>query len=81
MADKNLRLQLKLTPEEYLKDRVMYKIGTYTSLGDRHRWLYYLTSFVSIVCAAIVPVLIKSGQSYIAYATVLSLARIIREEI
>ncbi|MCM3905692.1 MAG: DUF4231 domain-containing protein [Pyrinomonadaceae bacterium] len=72
MADKNLRLQLKLNPEEYMKDRVSFKIKVYTSLGDRHRWLYYSTSIISIVCAATVPVLIKS-TGYLVHATVLSL--------
>lgn len=71
MAEKNLRLQLKLTPEEYLKDRVVYKINLYGKLGDRHRWFYYVSSFIAIVCAALVPVLIKT--QYELYAIILSL--------
>jgi hypothetical protein len=71
MVEKNLRLQLELTPEEYLKDRVIYKISLYGRLSKRHRWFYYISSLISIVCAALVPVLIS--QKFEVYAMILSL--------
>lgn len=59
MVETNLKNQLKLTPEEYMEDRVIYKINLYGKLGDRHRRFYYISSFISILCAALVPVLIQ----------------------
>jgi hypothetical protein len=71
MPEKNLRLQLKLNPEEYLKDRVIFKINLYLRLSRRQRWLYFISSTISIICAALVPVLIS--QKLELYATILSL--------
>lgn len=72
MTEKKTKNQLRLTPEEYMEDRVTYKIVLYGKLGDRHRWFYYISSLISIVCAALVPVLIKS-EGYDLYAIILSL--------
>lgn len=72
MNRRKINNQLKLTPEEYMEDRVGYKINLYVKLSDRHRWLYYISSLTSIVCAATVPVLIQS-EGYKVHAIVLSL--------
>lgn len=64
---------LEILPEDYMRERVHFKMKVYTKLGDRHRWLYYITSFASIVCAAVVPVLISLGKDFQFHATVLSL--------
>ena len=72
MAERKINKELKLTPEEYMEDRVVYKINLYGKLGDRHRWLYYSSSLISIFCAATVPVLIQS-EGYKVHAIVLSL--------
>lgn len=63
----------ELELKEYMRERVHFKMKVYTKLGNRHRWLYYITSFASIVCAAIVPVLISLGKDFQFHATVLSL--------
>ena len=60
----NLSELTEMTPDQYMKDRVIYKITLYGILGKRHRWLYYLTSFASIVCAALVPVLIQNPRQF-----------------
>ena len=64
---------LEISPEDYMRERVSYKMKAYGKLGKRHRWLYYITSFASIACAAIVPVLISLGTEYQRSATILSL--------
>lgn len=68
-----LRDQLKISQEEYMSSRVHFKMKNYDKLGNRHRWFYYISSFVSIVCAATVPVLIAAGERYKLEATILSL--------
>lgn len=66
--------ELKITRNQYMKERVHYKMKVYGKLGNRHRWLYYITSFTSIVCAAVVPVLIAQKDDKFKFeATVLSL--------
>ncbi|HQU84192.1 MAG TPA: DUF4231 domain-containing protein [Pyrinomonadaceae bacterium] len=66
--------ELKLTSKQYMRERVHYKMKVYGKLSKRHRWLYYISSFTSIVCAAVVPVLIvQTGDCYKFAATVLSL--------
>lgn len=64
---------LEISPEEYMKTRVHFKMDIYGKLSMKHRWFYYITSFASIVCAAIVPVLISLGNDYQLSATILSL--------
>lgn len=63
MAEKNLSALTDMTPDQYMKDRIIYKIAVYGKLGKRHRWLYYITSFAAIVCAALVPVLIQNPDN------------------
>lgn len=48
-----------LTPGEYLKDRVDFKIEAYRKKGMRYRWGYLGTASVSAIAAATVPVLIN----------------------
>lgn len=71
MSEKNLSELTEMTPDQYMKDRVIYKITLYGILGKRHRWLYYLTSFASIVCAALVPVLIQNPRNSTQMAAVI----------
>lgn len=71
MPESHIKKELKLTPEEYMEDRVIYKLDLYGKLGNRHRRFYYISSLVSIICAALVPVLIQSNQQ--TTAIVLSL--------
>lgn len=63
---------LSITPEEYMQDRVVYKINTYTKLSRQHKLRYELTSIIAIVCAASVPALINYGWNN-ALPTALSL--------
>ena len=73
LPKENLRDALEISPEDYMKSRVNYKMEIYGTLSNRHRWFYYIASFTSIVCAAIVPVLISLGTGYQLPATILSL--------
>lgn len=64
---------LEISPEDYMRERVHYKMTRYGKISRKHRWFYYITSFASIVCAAIVPVLISLGNDFQLPATILSL--------
>lgn len=65
---------LEIEHKDYMRERVHFKMKIYGKLGNRHRWLYYITSFTAIVCAAIVPVLISQNDDKFKFpATILSL--------
>lgn len=70
--DTHIKPDITISPDEYMQDRVIYKINLYDRLGDEQKWLYWGTSLVSIVLAASVPVLINLGVDVII-PTVLSL--------
>lgn len=48
-----------LTPDEYMKLRVEYKINAYSKKGDRYRWSYTVIAATTAIGAATVPVLIN----------------------
>lgn len=77
-ADKgdHLQLELQISEEDYMKNRVVFKIKIYDKLSKRHRNRYYLFSVLSIIFAATVPVLINLDLGTVALivATFLSLA-------
>jgi hypothetical protein len=68
----HIKPHLSLTPEEYMEDRVVYKIKVYDRLSQQHRCRYQVTSLVSIVLAASVPVFINLDFSRLV-PTLLSL--------
>ncbi|MCG3156426.1 MAG: hypothetical protein DKINENOH_03050 [bacterium] len=68
----HIKPQLSITPEEYMMDRLVYKIHVYDRLSKRHELLYKATSLVGIILAASVPVLINLQVNSIV-PTVLSL--------
>jgi hypothetical protein len=68
----HIKPTLSVTPDEYMKDRVVYKINQYTKLSGQQKLLYQLTSIIGIVCAASVPVLINLSVN-VALPTILSL--------
>lgn len=70
--DSHIKEQLSITPEEYMKDRVVYKIKVYDRLSKQQERLYQTTSLVGIILAASVPVLINLQVNSIV-PTVLSL--------
>lgn len=55
-----------------MKERVAFKTKRYGKKADRYKLAFWISTSVSMVCAAIVPVLIKWGGMEI-WATVLSL--------
>lgn len=58
--------------DSYFTDRLNYKINVYTGLGDKYKWIFWIMASSSMICAAIVPVLInKEGFEFLA--TILSL--------
>ena len=57
--------------QEYFEHRLEYKINVYTKLGMRFKWIFWITNLISMICAAIVPVLIN--QNCNCLATILSL--------
>jgi len=73
-SKQNLHIKSTLTvsPEDYMVDRVIYKIELYTKLSHQMKFRYQLTSIVGIVCAAIVPALINLSVNRVA-PTILSL--------
>jgi len=73
-SKQNLHIKRTLTvsPEDYMVDRVIYKIELYTKLSHQMKFRYQLTSIVGIVCAAIVPALINFSVNRVA-PTILSL--------
>jgi hypothetical protein len=56
----------------YINDRLGYKINVYDKLGDSYKWIFWLTTSISLICAALVPVLINQ-DGYKVWATGLSL--------
>jgi hypothetical protein len=72
VSSPHIKPMLSITPEEYMQDRVVYKINTYTKLSRQHKLRYELTSIIAIVCAASVPALINYGWNN-ALPTALSL--------
>lgn len=44
---------------DYITDRLQYKMNVYEILAKRNRNIYWITSCLSMLCAAIVPVLIN----------------------
>ena len=71
--ESHIKPKLKITPEEYMKDRVVYKINIYDELSKQQKRLYQATSLVGIVLAASVPVIINLDKFDQRVPTVLSL--------
>ena len=71
--ESHIKPKLKITPEEYMKDRVVYKINVYDELSKQQKRLYQVTSLVGIVLAASVPVIINLDKFDQRVPTVLSL--------
>jgi len=69
----HIKPTVSITPDEYMKDRVVYKINLYDKLSKRQKFWYQLTSVSGVVGAASVPVLINLGVNT-ALPTFLSLA-------
>ena len=68
----HIKPQLSISPEEYMKDRVVYKINRYTEKSEQNKFWYQLTSVIAIICSASVPILINLGVAAIV-PTILSL--------
>ncbi len=62
-----------LTPSEYLKERVDYKIAAYTKKGQRYRFGYIAMASSAAIAAATVPVLINRQGVSSTVPTLLSL--------
>lgn len=69
----HIKSKLQITPQEYMQDRVIYKMDVYGKLGRKQKRLYQVTSFLGIVISASVPVLINLNVILIV-PTLLSLA-------
>jgi uncharacterized membrane protein len=70
--DSHIKPQLSISPEEYMRDRVIYKINLYVKLSERQKLWYQWTSVIGIIFAASVPVLINLGI-HVIVPTILSL--------
>ena len=70
--DSHIKSTLSLSPEEYMNDRVVYKINNYVKKSERQKLFYHVTSVLAIVFAASVPVLINLGVNLVL-PTILSL--------
>jgi|GEM_PF-2236500 hypothetical protein len=58
--------------QRYFVDRLGYKINVYDKLGDKYKWIFWSMTSISMICAAIVPVLINQKGCEV-WATGLSL--------
>ncbi len=67
----HIKPDLRIEPNQYMQDRVIYKLKEYVRASNRHKWWYRATSAVAIVFAAAVPILINTSVPEI-YPTVLS---------
>jgi len=66
---------LTISPEEYMTDRVIYKMAIYDRLGHRQKRFYHWISAIGIICSATVPAVINLdwGSDGTLLATILSL--------
>lgn len=65
--------KLERTDEEYILDRVQYKINQYTNKARRYRLLYWVMAGGTAIISAIVPALLNIDHPYIkAWAAGLS---------
>ena len=72
IQDSHIKSTLSISPDEYMNDRVVYKINKYVEKSERQKIYYQVTSIVAIVFAASVPVLINLGVNLVL-PTILSL--------
>lgn len=70
--ESHIKEKQSISPDDYMKDRVILKMNRYISKSEQYRLLYHLTSVVTIICSASVPVLINLGV-HILVPTILSL--------
>lgn len=54
-----IETKLSRRPEDYLKDRVEFKINAYSKRGDRNKYAYWAMASTAAVGSALVPVLIN----------------------
>lgn len=57
--ESHIKQDLTISPDDYMRDRVIYKMNVYERLGKHHRVYYLGISLVAIILAAAVPVLIN----------------------
>lgn len=57
----HIKPDLSISREEYMKDRVVYKINLYDKLSKEQKFRYQITSLVGIILSASVPALITVG--------------------
>lgn len=62
-AHSHIKPALSISPDEYMQDRVIYKLLIYEVLARRYRRCYQWMSAIAIVLATSVPVLIHQGTS------------------
>lgn len=63
----------KLTLDDYVKTRLLGRIQSCRKRGGYYRWCYLVTSTLTIICGAVVPVLITLDENGKLAATILSL--------
>src|SRR5688572_18700608 len=70
----DLKYYKEMTPEEYINDRVLYKIKLYYLFGQRNKRWYHVLAVVSIISGLSIPILLNIDIKYSKqYATALSL--------
>ena len=71
---KDLKYYQQMTAEEYINDRVLFKIKLYYLLGKRNKSWYNLIAILSIVAGLLIPLSLSLNIPYSKeYATFLSL--------
>ena len=56
---KNVISKLTRSPDDYIEDRVQFKINQYVKKASRYRWAYRILASTAAIGSATVPVLIN----------------------
>jgi hypothetical protein len=65
--------KLLRSPEEYIKDRVQFKINGYAKKASHYKLAYRVTASVAAIGSAVVPVLVNIPNMDTIYPTIVSL--------
>jgi hypothetical protein len=66
--------KLTRTPDDYIKERVAYKINQYVKKANWYKWTYRIMASLAAVGSALVPVLINISGVDAMYPTILGIA-------
>ena len=65
--------KLRRSPEEYIKERVQFKINRYGKKASQHKSAYLVTASTAAIGSAVVPMLVNIPHTSTLYPTIASL--------